>query len=317
MSASRLLVALRCLLGAAMVLLMVARAAAEPASSSSASAATTTSAADRPKYAPKFRRFGPYDYLGTASEAGAYAVLELTQRNARSGTWKGPVLIDRTARDWFVADSKRGREAAGRWSDWIWDTTVGFPILDSTLTPLLRGGSFEISWNMSLMNFESFTFISLLIRMPHKWLGRTRPDSIGCAKDANYSAHCGNETLYASFPGGHVAVSMTGAGLVCAHHIHGQLYGTALADGLACASALTAATTVGWLRMRADSHWLSDQVIGAGLGLFSGYALPTLLHYHPFWRKESRASSETSSFHVAALPWIDEHTLGAALLIVN
>lgn len=297
MNARQLLTVLHCVLGACGVLLGSGQAAAE--------------------YTPKFRRFGLYDYLGTASIAGAYAVVELTQDNARSATWKRPVLLDRAARSWFAADSKRARDDAVTAADWLWYASVGYPVLDAAITPAIRSGGFESSWNMSLMNFQSFALVSLLIRMPHKWLGRTRPDSIGCAKDPNYSSHCGNETLYASFPGGHVSVSMTGAGLTCAHHIHGELYGSPLADGVACAAALTAATTVGWLRMRSDSHWLSDQVIGAGVGLFSGYVVPTLLYYHPFWRKKPPVKVEPSTPRVAALPWIDEHTLGAALLLID
>lgn len=268
-------------------------------------------------YAPKFRRFGLYDYLGTAGLAGAYYLVEFTQHNAQSAVWSGPFGLDRPVRNWLVADSKHARDIAVDWADRFWYFSAVYPVADALVTPAIRTRGVEVSWNMTLMNFQSFMLVSLLIRMPHKWLGRTRPDSIGCASDPNYSVHCGHEGMFASFPGGHVAVSMTGAGLSCAHHLHGELYGSPLADGIACGTALAAAGVVGWLRMRSDSHWLSDQLVGTGLGLFSGYLAPTLLYYHPFWRKPAPTTGRASGVRIAALPWIDTQTLGAALTIID
>lgn len=266
---------------------------------------------------PELRHFNLYDYAGTAAIAAAYYTVELTQHNARSPVWKGPVLFDRAARNWLLADSHRARDAAVRGADVLWYASTAYPVLDALVTPNVRGRELAVSWNMTMMNFQSFMLTSLLIRMPHKWLGRTRPDSIGCATDDQYSVHCGHEGMFASFPGGHVAVSMTGAGLSCAHHLHGKLYESAVADGVACGAALTAATGVGWLRMRSDSHWLSDQLIGTALGLFSGYGVPTLLYYHPFWRHEPTGASRVSRARVSVLPWLDTQTWGAALLVVD
>ncbi len=258
-----------------------------------------------------------YDYVGTAAVTGAYFTVELTQHNVRSATLTRPILLDRPARNWLVARTKHGREQAVMWADWLWYTSVAYPVVDAPVTSAIRTGGIGVSWNMTMMNIQSFALASLLIRMPHKWLGRTRPDSIGCAKDPTYSSHCGNDGMFASFPGGHVAVSMTGAALTCAHHVEGGLYGSPLADGTACSAALAVAATVGWLRMRSDSHWLSDQVVGTGIGLFSGFFVPTMLYYRPFWRRPSEVTAKAPSVSVAALPWIDEHTLGATFLLVN
>lgn len=303
------------------VLLAPLAAAANPTSEQEAPLLAQEERQPRPRYAPDFRRFGLWDYLGTGVLTGAYYLVEFTQKGPTSATWAGNLPLDRPARDLLAGSSHRDRELSHKWSDYLWYSSVAYPVLDSLITPSVRSGGFEVSWNMTLMNFQSFMLVSLLIRMPHKWIGRLRPDAIGCANDPHYSVHCGNDGLFVSFPGGHVAVSMTGAGLSCAHHLHGHLYGSPLADGTACAAALGVASTVGYLRMRADSHWLSDQLVGTSLGLLSGYLVPTLLYYHPFWERRKppvqQRDATPSVPRVALMPWLDQQTIGAALLVAN
>lgn len=274
-------------------------------------------------YQPTFRRFGLWDYVGTAAISGGYYAVELTQRGPRGADWTGPLPLDRPLRDWIAADTKTGREQADHWSDVFWYSSVAYPVLDALVAPTIRSRGVEISAQMTLMNFQSFMLVSLLIRMPHKWIGRLRPDAIGCASDPTYTDHCGNDGLYVSFPGGHVAVSMTGAGLSCAHHMHAGLYGSTWADGAACGAALGAASLVGYFRMRADKHWLSDQLAGSLLGLFSGYLVPTLLYYHPFWQPHSQpraaGASGASGFGArwSLAPWLSQDTLGGAFVLVD
>jgi membrane-associated phospholipid phosphatase len=271
-------------------------------------------------FRPSFRRFGVWDYVGTAAISGAYYAVELTQRGPRGADWTAPLPLDRPFRDWVVADTKGGREQADGWSDRLWYASVAYPVLDALVTPAIRSRGVEISAQMTLMNFQSFMLVSLLIRMPHKWIGRLRPDALGCANDPTYTDHCGNNGLYVSFPGGHVAVSMTGAGLSCAHHLHARLYGSPWADGTACGAALGAASLVGYFRLRADKHWLSDQLAGTMLGLLSGYLVPTLLYYHPFWRSSPPATpavNARSRARWSLLPWLSQDTLGGAFVLVD
>jgi membrane-associated phospholipid phosphatase len=278
-------------------------------------------AADEPDSLGAFRRFGVWDYVATGLISGSYYAVELTQDGPRGADWTGPLPLDRPVRDLLAAETRGERDAASSISDQFWYASVAYPVLDAAITPALRTRAPFVSWHMTMMNFQAFMTVSLLIRMPHKWLGRRRPDAIGCAGDPQYTRHCGNEGMFVSFPGGHVAVSMTGAGLSCAHHLHGRLYGSSLADALACATALAAATTVGYFRMRADAHWLSDQLVGIGAGLFAGYAIPTLLYYHPFWyRAPERAVASRPSApqrRWTVLPMLEPTTLGASFVVLD
>jgi len=112
-----------------------------------------------------------------------------------------------------------------------------------------------------------------------------------------------------------VSTSFTGAGLICAHNVHAHVYGNATADAAVCGVALSAATVVGYLRIRADQHWLSDDLVGVAVGLGVGYAMPTLLFYHPFWKTSPRPSSSSQApppVRWAAYPMLLPDGFGAA-----
>src|SRR5690606_15741661 len=119
---------------------------------------------------------------------------------------------------------------------------------------------------------------SLVTRIPHKLPGRKRPNAVGCESDPDYDEQCGEPAQNQSFFGGHTALSMTGAGLACAHHMHADLYGGGVADSVACGGAITIASAVMFMRQRADRHWMTDNLVGAAVGLSVGYGLPTLLN---------------------------------------
>ena len=238
------------------------------------------------------RRFQWPDYAVTAVISGLYCVVELTQRNPRGAIWTKPVpVIDKPLRNLVVADTRRGREDAAHISDYLWYASVAYPMLVPPLIPPLRGGGFVPTWQMTMMDFQAFMTSSLLIRMPHKWIGRERPNTLGCRDDPDYDRQCTSKARFVSFPGGHAGISMTGAGLACAHHVHGKLLGSTTADVLACSGALGMASAVAVLRMRSDRHWASDTLVGSTVGLGVGYLMPTLFYYHPFWRDRPRASS--------------------------
>jgi len=144
---------------------------------------------------------------------------------------------------------------------------------------------------MQLMNLQSFMVASILARMSHKLIGRSRPSTLGCADDPNYDRRCGRPSENLSFMGGHVAISMTGASLACAHHANAALLGGGLADDLACGAALTFVGAVWVNRLQADRHWFTDNVVGMAVGASAGYLLPSLLYYRPVRRRTADPSA--------------------------
>jgi hypothetical protein len=99
-------------------------------------------------------------------------------------------------------------------------------------------------------------------------------------RDPEYGDECDDEAaLNSSLLSGNTSAAFVGAGVTCAHHTNLPLYGGGAPDIAACAIALTAAGTVGILRVMSDDHYATDVMLGAALGLFGGYGLPMLLHY--------------------------------------
>lgn len=239
------------------------------------------------------RNFNWWDALALTTVQGTYLVIEHTQDAPDGVSWSLEVPFDRSFRDWIVAGTRERRERADRFSDYFWYGSNVYPFAATLIIPLVRGSNLNAPLQMSLVNLQAMAATTLIVRMPHKWIGRLRPNSLGCAEDDEYSEKCGSSNQLASFPSGHTQVAMTGAGLSCAHHIHGKLLGHPVADALVCGAAVAAGGSVGYFRMRGDRHWLSDTIIGAALGFGIGYGIPTLFYYHPFWEKGAAKDRNT------------------------
>jgi membrane-associated phospholipid phosphatase len=195
----------------------------------------------------------------------------------------------------MVGPTRQARERADQTSDYLWYASVGYPVLDVVVAGPLVHRDLGMTYQLSLMNLQAFSAVSVWAPSFHKTVGRTRPNVLGCAeKGPGYDDQCGSKGQYLSFPSGHAGVSMTGAGLSCAHHLQGHLYRSQVADGVACGAAVSVAATVGGLRITADRHWMSDTLVGAGLGFATGYGLPTILYYRPFWRALKRQNVATA-----------------------
>ncbi len=239
------------------------------------------------------RSFGWWDAAALVTIQGLFYVVEYTQDAPDRAHFTAPLpAVDTPFRDLTLASTRKRRESADEASDYLWYASIAYPFASTAIVPWFRGSDWRPPVMMNLINLQAFVVSGLIVRMPHKWIGRTRPSVIGCEEEGEeYSAKCGAPSQLASFPSGHTQIAMTGAGLSCAHHIHGDLFGNALADAAGCGAALAAASAVGYLRMRGDRHWLSDTIVGAGIGFAIGYGIPTLFYYHPFWEgSEERAA---------------------------
>jgi PAP2 superfamily protein len=266
---------------------------------------------------PSWRRFGVWDYAGTAATLGAFYLVESMSAPTKSH-WNGPILLDKPFRNFIVASSREGRSRADDLSDIFWYVSVAYPVAASLAVPPVRGkGGAAMSWQLTMMNLEAFAVVSVLTRLPHKTIGRKRPNTVGCEDDPNYSDQCGSPAQIVSFFGGHTAVSMTGAGLACAHHLNGHLYGSPTADAIACGAAVAAGQMVSIFRLQADKHWLSDNLTGTLVGFGVGFGMPTFLHYHPFWRSKNAepdtASKASPGFAMSILPVLGPGSAGAAV----
>ncbi|HEX6765938.1 MAG TPA: phosphatase PAP2 family protein, partial [Polyangiaceae bacterium] len=173
-----------------------------------------------------------------------------------------------------------GRDRAATWSDNVYYVLAAYPfVVDTAIVAAGVHGSGDVTVQMLAMNLESYAFAGAIALSAEK-VGRARPMTADCRKDPKYSDKCDSEVdLALSFMSGHTTVAFASAGLICVHHQHLPLYGGGVPDLAACLLGLSAATTAGALRITSDNHWTSDVLLGAGVGIFGGYFLPSLLHY--------------------------------------
>jgi len=93
-----------------------------------------------------------------------------------------------------------------------------------------------------------------------------------------------------SFPSGHVALAFTGAELLRSEY--GTAYGIA---------GYAVATSVAFLRLYNNKHWLHDVIMGAGIGILSARIGNWLLPFERKLFKINKKSSSTST--VATIPY--------------
>ena len=227
---------------------------------------------------PAWTRFRPVEYGLTGGAAAGTFALYLAVPDADEPRWVGGVLLDDTLRRGLRLRSPEARDAARTASDVTALSTVVWAVgVDSVVVPLLRHSS-DVAAQLSAMDAESFALSSLIAPLIFKTAARARPPYADCQRDPSFDPLCRSHTDE-SFPSGHTAVSFTAAGLSCAHHLHAALYGSPVADALACAGTITLAASTGTLRVLGDRHYATDVWVGAIVGFAVGYGVPTLFHY--------------------------------------
>jgi membrane-associated phospholipid phosphatase len=231
------------------------------------------------KWDPAWPRFRPVEAVVTGAMllpiAGALFLYPNPDDNIHGG-----FLFDDAVRDALVVDSRSGRDKAATFSNLPYFGLLAFPLLvDTALVTWGIHRANDVALEMLGMDLEAYA-ITGAVSLTFQKMGRVRPSEKGCAEDPEYSSKCGNPTaLNQSFLSGHTSVAFTGAGLTCAHHKNLPLYGGGAPDIAICVLGLAAASTTGVLRIMSDNHYSTDVLLGVGVGLLSGYALPEWLHY--------------------------------------
>jgi membrane-associated phospholipid phosphatase len=227
--------------------------------------------------------------------------------------WSGITDFDTAVADGLGLDSAADRDAIQITSDVLVATSVVWPLLfDSILYAGLIHGSWDAAWQLSLISLEVFA-INHALNIAIKLLSRReRPVNTYCRDRPEYAAEdpaCqpGSLPPAESFWSGHVSNAFAGAALVCMHHDMLDLFGDAVSDGMACASAVALAATTGLFRMMSDRHWITDVITGSIVGTLIGTLVPYLLHFQGGARPPLRgADTPLMTF----LPMVGEDRIG-------
>jgi hypothetical protein len=269
---------------------------------------------------PRFRTAEGVLTLGMTLQAASVLLFYPDAKN----NWDSGFLWDDAVRDGLVLSSRHDREQAAKISDYLYYAVVAYPILvDTVLVTDHVHEAPDVAGEMLAMNLETYA-VTGGIAISFERIGRSRPMRRGCEQDPNYDAICNDEAeMNLSFLSGHTAAAFAGAGLMCVHHQHLPLYGGGAPDLIACLAGLSAATASGVLRIMSDNHYSTDVILGAGLGIFTGYFMPSLLHYGFTSGTRAPSASILPTFHAGApgaeltavlAPKIDTQSLGLTLV---
>ncbi len=204
-------------------------------------------------------------------------------------TWNGPILFDKAIRNLIKGRTYAVQEFASNMSDDLYKSAVLAPyIVDVFFASLSVHENADVALQMLLIDMQSLGLTGVLTLATEHAVGRARPYVRDCRADGSVVDAsgkpllngCGTQEDFQSFYSGHTAATATMAALTCVHHQHLPLYGDGPLNDIApCAVMITASLATGVTRMIADRHWASDVLLGAGIGAFSGYVLPSMMHY--------------------------------------
>ncbi|MBM4362127.1 MAG: phosphatase PAP2 family protein, partial [Deltaproteobacteria bacterium] len=224
------------------------------------------------------RRVGTAEAVAVPALLGGSALVHFAVPPPDEARWRGGVLFDDWVRRGIVGGTREARQRARAGSDGLLYLSYALPLSDLGVAWLGRGSG-DASWQMAVVDAEAYSLTLLLVTATKNLVARERPYARRCAAGAGSEFPCGEPDQNRSFMSGHSAFSATGAGLVCAHHLHLGLYGSRAWDGVTCGTAVAAALATGALRVVADRHYASDVAVGQLVGLGSGYLLPTLVYH--------------------------------------
>jgi membrane-associated phospholipid phosphatase len=227
---------------------------------------------------PKWPKVQTYEYVLT----GVYAVTALgavaipgaprwTSTNGLDDAARGALRLPDTE------DQQRARDA----SDVGIALLINQVLVDNLFVAWWARQHPNVAWQLMVIDAETLAFTSSVQSLVAGLAGRQRPyvsAICGLPENADLS-DCNGSNRYRSYFSGHTTAAFTLAGLTCIHHAELPLYGHVVADVMGCAGAMATATTVGFMRVLGDQHYLTDVITGAAFGTLAGIGMPWLLHY--------------------------------------
>lgn len=243
---------------------------------------------DKVEWSKDWPRMRPAEVADVFALTAASYAINAYWEPRHTANWHGGILFDDWVRGALKGRSLAVQETAGNVSDYLYKFGVLTPyVVDVFFASLSIHQNADVALEMLLMDMQSLGLAGVLSLSSERLVGRSRPYVQDCGPDGVVRdaqgnpllSHCDGVGDYQSFYSGHAAAVTTMAGLTCAHHQHLPLYGGGFADLAPCLLMISAAATTGVTRIIADRHWATDVMTGWGIGILSGYVLPSMLHY--------------------------------------
>lgn len=229
----------------------------------------------------EWRRFQKFQYGTLAGMGALIATAFILQPDFTEPRWDSYGPFDDWVRDRVNGGSEGLVKAVGKTSDILYPTLGLLPLVleDAFMLPLARRSP-DVALQTFLIDAQSLAFTSVFYFGGQAIVGRSRPGLSRCIEEDGLD-NCRIGTGIKSFFSGHAAIAFTGAGLICTHQAYLGVYNNDTVGRAMCGLTMTAASATAVFRLIANRHWASDVLTGVGLGLFSGLALPRLIHFNP------------------------------------
>jgi membrane-associated phospholipid phosphatase len=245
-----------------------------PAKGSSSQPASTPAAPKKEKFTfwkPEYKTVSPAEYVGFGALALADGAALAWLPAPTHPNWTAHNWFDDGIRNTLRLSSPSARATADGWSTGI---VIGLGTLsaaDSIIAFAHKDSKTGVQ--MLAMDVEAFASILGALEVTKTLAARERPYMRDCPNSS-----CSNTDRFESFFSGHTSLAFNAAGLICSAHLNLGLWKgegkSDAADIATCVAALTAASSVGVLRIMSDNHYGIDVLTGAGLGALSGFLIP-------------------------------------------
>ncbi len=226
-------------------------------------------------------RFQWWEYVGTAALGATALTVRFAIDLDEDPTWDADgILGDDWVLDHLRAEDPDAYDAWTLAGDIPYYGSLIWPVLDPLAVGAVDGG-WDVASQMFLINVEAYAFFAAVLWTTQHFVRRERPNVDLCddpQEAQRFDVSCAGPNRIRSFIGGHTGVVTMNAALTCLHHGEMDLYGDA-GDALACGAWIVGAGVTFVSRTVNATHYLSDNVLGVGLGLISGGLLPWALHY--------------------------------------
>lgn len=253
-------------------------------------------------------RFRSWEYVATGASLGLSFALRFAAPRDEEPNWTSDVAFDFGAQDAIAVRTQSRRDAWVVAGDIPFYGLMIYPVVDAIAVAGAGWGRWDVGWQMLMIDLEAYAVAAPLLWVTQHFVRRERPYARVLCDDPqfgpDYEPGCEDQDqLSRSFPGGHGAIVTTGAALTCLHHGKLPLYGGGAGDAAACGAAIGAAGVTIAARLATDKHYVSDMIAGVGIGVLSGYVVPSALHFG-FGRTSSTSSGRkpTSGRGGPALP---------------
>ncbi len=249
------------------------------------------------RWRPEWSRFSTADWIITGTAAAitiGTAIIPPMKKHAYGG-----VLFDESARNALRLPTTEGRYAARDSSDVLLSLEATWPFfVDAVITTWWYRQSSDAATQMALVDGEALSIVTAIQGVTNTFASRERPYGriCGTAEQPGSTIDCEGNVRYRSFFSGHTAFSFMGASLICVHHMKLGLLGDP-GDTIACVTAYAGAAATGAFRVMGDMHYVTDVLVGAGVGTLVGLGVP-LLHY----RRVNLAPGDKSAVDVHVVP---------------